>query len=98
MLPFTRLLFVLLALLLVPLLGCRSARQTGHADGLAGLSSADRALAEEQKVCPVSGQPLGSHGTPTKIVVDGQTWFVCCKDCIDELQDSPQVSSTGVIP
>src|SRR5205085_434526 len=49
--------------------------------GLESLSTADRALAIEQKLCPVTGKPLGSMGTPPRVVVAGKTVFLCCKGC-----------------
>jgi hypothetical protein len=48
---------------------------------LAKLSSEDRALAEAQKKCPVSEEPLGSMGTPVNITVKGQPVFLCCSSC-----------------
>ncbi len=53
---------------------------------LAKLSPEDRALAEKQKTCPVSDEPLGSMGVPIKTQVDGKDVFVCCKGCLDELK------------
>jgi hypothetical protein len=53
---------------------------------MAELSPEDRALAETQKICPVSDQPLGSMGQPIKVTVNGQHVFVCCEACIDELK------------
>jgi hypothetical protein len=55
---------------------------------LANLSPADRALAEQQQTCPVSGEPLGSMGTPLKVSVEGREVFVCCEGCVDELKDN----------
>jgi hypothetical protein len=55
---------------------------------LAKLSPADRALAEAQKICPVSDQPLGSMGTPIKVTVEGREVFVCCEGCIAEVKDN----------
>jgi hypothetical protein len=55
---------------------------------LAKLSSADRALAEAQKMCPVSDQPLGSMGTPIKVTVEGREVFVCCEGCVAEVQEN----------
>ncbi len=49
-----------------------------HEDALATLSPADRELAEKQKVCPVSGEPLGSMGTPYKVTVKDREVFLCC--------------------
>src|SRR5947199_8564285 len=45
------------------------------------LSPEDRALAEQQKVCPVTGQPLGSMDVPIKVMVNGQPVFLCCEGC-----------------
>jgi len=58
-------------------------------EGLAELSEADRALAEKQKVCPVSGGPLGSMGKPVKITVKGKTVFLCCAGCEPEIKKDP---------
>jgi len=61
---------------------------------LAKLSAEDRALAEKQKVCPVSDEPLGSMGVPPKAVVKDKagtshTVFLCCAGCEEELQKDP---------
>jgi hypothetical protein len=53
---------------------------------LAKLSPADRQLAQEQKICPVSGEPLGSMGAPIKVTVEGREVFVCCEGCVDEIK------------
>jgi hypothetical protein len=55
---------------------------------MAKLSAADRQVAQEQKVCPVSGEPLGSMGAPIKITVEGRELFVCCEGCVDELKEN----------
>src|SRR5262249_19328892 len=39
---------------------------------LAKLSADDRRLAEAQKVCPITGQSLGSMGVPVKLTLLGQ--------------------------
>lgn len=57
---------------------------------MAKLSEADRAAAEKQKVCPVSGEPLGSMGTPVKITVEGRDVFLCCAHCEDAIKADPQ--------
>jgi YHS domain-containing protein len=49
--------------------------------GLAGLSSADQQVALRQRTCPISGELLGSRGTPVKVTYGGQTFFVCCQEC-----------------
>jgi membrane fusion protein, copper/silver efflux system len=56
---------------------------------LAKLSPADRALAEAQKICPVTDEPLGVMGTPVKVMVRGRPVFVCCKGCDEEALDKP---------
>jgi hypothetical protein len=48
---------------------------------LAKLSPEDRKLAEAQKVCVVSGEPLGEMDVPVKITVKDQTVFLCCNNC-----------------
>jgi hypothetical protein len=55
---------------------------------LAKLSPADRALAERQKVCPVTGLPLGSMGPPPRVVVKGKTVFICCEGCAARLENA----------
>ena len=57
-------------------------------DALAKLSPEDRALAEAQKTCPVTGELLGSMGVPIKVTVEGRDAFVCCKGCLDELKNN----------
>jgi YHS domain-containing protein len=58
-------------------------------EALAALSEADRAAAEKQQVCPVTGKPLGAMGKPYKVEVKGQTVFLCCDGCEDELKKDP---------
>jgi hypothetical protein len=56
---------------------------------LALLSTEDRALAEKQKICPVSGEPLGTMGAPKKIHVAGHDIFICCPGCEEEVTSQP---------
>jgi hypothetical protein len=56
---------------------------------LASLSTEDRALAEKQKICPVSGGALGAMGTPKKLNVSGHDVFICCPGCEKELTSEP---------
>jgi hypothetical protein len=51
------------------------------AANLAKLSPEDRKLAEEQKVCVESDEPLGAMGVPIKIMVKDQPVFLCCPAC-----------------
>ena len=56
---------------------------------LAELSPEDRAVAEKQRICPVTGELLGSMGAPMKVEVKGQTVFICCEGCKEELLAKP---------
>lgn len=58
-------------------------------EGLAELNDADRAAALAQKVCPVSGEALGSMGTPIKVTVKGRDVFLCCEGCREKLEANP---------
>ncbi len=53
------------------------------------LAPADRRLAVRQQICPVSGMPLGSMGTPIKVAVGDRFVFICCEGCRDRLQSEP---------
>jgi RND family efflux transporter MFP subunit len=44
----------------------------------------DRPLARAQRLCPITGEPLGSMGKPVKIVLRGQPVFLCCRGCVSE--------------
>jgi hypothetical protein len=58
---------------------------------LASLSPADRAAAEAQQFCAVMAKsPLGSMGTPVKVMIDGQPVFLCCEGCRDEALANPK--------
>ena len=57
---------------------------------LAKLSPEDRRSAEAQKFCPVlSDNRLGVMGVPVKVVLDGQTVFLCCSGCEKEAKAHP---------
>ena len=59
--------------------------------GLKELNEADRKLAEQQKVCPVSGNPIGTPGmTPYKKSVKGRVFFLCCDGCDEEFKNDPE--------
>ena len=64
--------------------------QNAISKAMAELPAEDRAAAEKQKVCPVSGEPLGAMGKPYKTTVKGQTVFLCCDGCEDELKKNPE--------
>jgi len=56
---------------------------------LASLSTAEQAIVEKQKICPVSGEPLGEMGPPKKVVVAGHDVFICCGGCEEALAKEP---------
>ncbi|HVA48861.1 MAG TPA: heavy metal-binding domain-containing protein [Pirellulales bacterium] len=53
------------------------------------LSSDDRASAERQKHCPITGMPLGSMGAPVKINLKAHTVWLCCAGCEAEASEQP---------
>ncbi len=62
---------------------------SGVSEELAKLPPEDRALAEKQKTCPVTGALLGSMGVPYKVTVKGQIVFLCCGGCEEKLNKDP---------
>ncbi|MHC5544981.1 hypothetical protein ACYOEI_42640, partial [Singulisphaera rosea] len=54
------------------------------------LPEADQKLALAQKVCPITGEPLGSMGTPLKTSAEGTPLLVCCKGCLEDVKDHPK--------
>jgi Cu(I)/Ag(I) efflux system membrane fusion protein len=56
---------------------------------LGSLSAEDRKLAMTQRICPVTGAPLGSMGKPVKMTVKGRAVFLCCQGCEDAVKDDP---------
>mgnify|MGYP002622872590 CR=1 FL=1 len=64
-------------------------QQQEFAAELAKLSPEDRAIAEQQKICPVADMPLGSMGVPEKVMVEGRAVFICCEGCRDRLLAKP---------
>lgn len=59
-------------------------------ENLAQLSDADRASAEQQHMCPVSGEMLGTMGVPEKVTVNGQDVWICCPSCREPLENDPE--------
>ncbi|MBI2804490.1 MAG: efflux RND transporter periplasmic adaptor subunit [Planctomycetes bacterium] len=56
---------------------------------LTKLGAEDRRLAVEQRLCPMSGQRLGSMGVPTKHMIQGQAVFLCCAACDAPALENP---------
>ena len=51
-----------------------------------------RALAEQQKLCVVADERLGSMGVPVKIKVGGETVFLCCEGCQQAAEEDPKAT------
>jgi hypothetical protein len=71
------------------------------ATNLSKLSAEDLKLVEEQKYCPICDpgcgpDPLGCRGVPVKITLDGQTVFLCSKDCIKKAKADPKKTLANV--
>lgn len=56
---------------------------------LAQLPAAEKPLAETQKVCPITGEPLGSMGVPPKLTLKGKVVFICCLACKGDVEADP---------
>lgn len=52
-------------------------------------TAADHPAIRAQGACPVMNQSLGSHGNPTKILIDGRPVFVCCGGCVSKVKQNP---------
>ena len=48
-----------------------------------------RSLAERQRICPVTGQRLGSMGKPYKVRVKGRDVLLCCRGCEARFMNDP---------
>jgi membrane fusion protein, copper/silver efflux system len=64
-------------------------RSTEDLRNIAKLAEADRELALAQRICPISGEPLGSMGVPVKITLKDRPVLLCCKGCVDQAKKSP---------
>lgn len=49
-----------------------------------------------QKMCPVTGEELGSMGKPVPVAVKGQTVYVCCRGCAAKAQADPDKTLAAV--
>jgi hypothetical protein len=52
-------------------------------------TAADRAAIDAQRVCKVSGEPLGSMGVPIKVTRGDRSVFLCCQGCVRRIQANP---------
>lgn len=56
---------------------------------VAKATAADRGAIAAQKVCPVSGEALGSMGGPIKATRGDRSIFLCCPACVKKVQADP---------
>ena len=63
-------------------------KQDDREQAFAQLSAEDRVLAEAQGYCAVSEEPLGSMGTPLKMLVKDQLVWICCEGCKGKVKSS----------
>src|SRR5262245_18197638 len=66
-----------------------AAKEAEITAALAKLDASDRSQALQQRVCPVSGEKLGTMGAPVKVDVKGQAVFICFEGCKDQLLEKP---------
>lgn len=60
---------------------------------LGKLNEKDRALAEQQRFCPVMDDSrLGSMGTPVPVEINGKKVFLCCDGCRDTALEDPNTT------
>ncbi len=59
-------------------------------ENIAKLSKADQVLALAQQRCPITDAPLGGMGVPVKILIKGQTVFLCCPGCEEEAKEQSE--------
>lgn len=50
----------------------------------------DRAFPRAQRLCPVTGEELGSMGRPIPVTVLGRTIYVCCEACVAPVRRDPE--------
>lgn len=58
---------------------------------LAALGESDRAGIARQRICPVTGAPLGSMGDPIKTLIDGKPLYLCCQGCVTKVKNDPEI-------
>ncbi len=56
---------------------------------VAKATQADQAVINAQRVCKVSGESLGSMGTPIKVTRGNSYTFLCCQGCLKTVQANP---------
>ena len=63
----------------------------------AKLDPADRVMVDAQEWCAIQTEErLGSMGPPSKLDIEGQTVFVCCKSCERKAKAHPDATLAKV--
>lgn len=57
---------------------------------VAKATAADQQAIAALKLCPVSGEDLGSMGGALKVSRGGKSTFICCKGCMEQIQANPE--------
>jgi Cu/Ag efflux protein CusF len=61
-------------------------------EALSKLVPEDRKLAEQQHLCPISNEPLGSRDVPVKLMIRGEPVFICCESCQKKAEADPDAT------
>lgn len=80
--------------------GCTASRGQGCRDGDCRVSSRQTELVKDQapddgrrgkiqKICPVTGEPLGSMGPPISVGLGAKSVQVCCQGCVAAVKKNP---------
>ncbi len=72
-----------------------TAKEQGYLDQL---PAEDRELAAQQRICPITGERLGSMGKPYKLIVAGRTLFLCCEGCAGPVKADPAAAFQKLPP
>jgi len=99
--------YAFVALSLAALIGCSDKAPPPHGKAVravkdevqaerAKLGPDDRALADAQELCPVSGERLGSMGPPVKVWVKGHPVLLCCASCENKALADPDTTLAKV--
>jgi hypothetical protein len=98
-----RLCLLLIGVTILAAAACNEQKSTPATSGedkvkeaLDKLSPEDRALAEQQRLCPVTDEPLGSMGVPIKLTVKDKPVFICCKGCEKKVRENEDAMLTKV--
>ncbi|GIW87630.1 MAG: hypothetical protein KatS3mg108_1954 [Isosphaeraceae bacterium] len=72
--------------------GTESAFSAEELENIAKLPPEDQELAKAQRVCLISGEPLGSMGVPVRVEHNGEVGFLCCAGCKADFEKDPEAA------